>query len=207
MMCTEVAVTAPLLAAAPKADTHAPTATSDAPAASVCVMTVDFEVVILSFLAFGCTGFLALVDLVEEDKVPGVICRPVIEIVVPLTAVTLPLAREKLPPGKNRRGAPAADPLRKVLPGPPPAPNPPKPPPPGPPPTRVTLEPEAPIPGPVHVPVAGAALMVMLVAAMVVFDFLAGVPLTVMQAPAARAPRVSVTVLVNVVEVVHETVV
>jgi hypothetical protein len=59
----------------------------------------------------------------------------------------------------------------------------------------------------VHVPVAEAALMVMLLAAMVVLDFLAGVPVTEMQVPADRAPRVFVTVLENAVVAVHDTVV
>ena len=55
----------------------------------------------------------------------------------------------------------------------------------------------------VHEPVLGAADIMMLRAAMVVFDFLAGVPVTVTQSPAVMALTVWVTVLVNAVVAVQ----
>jgi hypothetical protein len=72
-MCTEVEVTAPLVAVDPKADTQAPTTTSEGTATRIWVIEVDFEVVILSLSDFGCTGFLDLVDLVDPwERMPGV---------------------------------------------------------------------------------------------------------------------------------------
>ncbi len=62
-------------------------------------------------------------------------------------------------------------------------------------------------PPPVHVPVELGVVRVMLRAAMVVFDFFDGVPVTVTQSPAARELTVSVTVFENWVVVVQFTVV
>jgi hypothetical protein len=57
----------------------------------------------------------------------------------------------------------------------------------------------------VQVPVADGLLIVMDRAAMVVLDFLAGVPVTVTQSPAATALMVSVAVALKVVVVVQLT--
>jgi hypothetical protein len=59
----------------------------------------------------------------------------------------------------------------------------------------------------VHEPVELAVLTVMVRAAMVVLDFLDGVPLTVTQSPAASVLTASVTVLEKVVVVLQFTVV
>ncbi|HEY1827858.1 MAG TPA: hypothetical protein VGF87_07545 [Acidimicrobiales bacterium] len=58
-----------------------------------------------------------------------------------------------------------------------------------------------------HDPEAGAGVMVMLRAAIVVLDFFEGVPVTVTQSPAVIALTVSLTVLENVVVPLQLTVV
>jgi hypothetical protein len=109
-MRTVVAVTAPLLAAGPKALTQSPTARSLAAAVWVVLTGVELEVVTLRVSVWGCVG-LVFFELLEEfdlfalGKLPGLRSKPETVSVVPWTAVTLPeaMARErsavrKLPP-------------------------------------------------------------------------------------------------------------
>jgi hypothetical protein len=203
---TVVAVTAPFVAAGPRAVTQSPTARSVAAADWVEDDVVDPDVVILRFSVFGATGLevfelLELLDLVR-GKVPGEMSTPDTETVEPLTPVTLPdaMAMELRP--ANRRAEPAGKlgrvPL--VLPVPPlrkppvPANAPPVDVPP-----LVVRE--------VQDPVDEGLRTVMLRAAIVVLDVFDGVPVTVTQSPAASELTDSDTVFENCVEVVQLTVV
>ena len=201
-----VAVTAPFVAAGPKAVTQSPTARS--PAAAVCVEdnVVDPDVVILRFSVFGATG-LAVFELLAplvlfRKKLPGLTATPDTETVEPLTPVTLPDAMAMAPrPPANRRAEPAGKlgrvPLKPLLrklkpPGPanaPPFDGPP----------LVVRE--------VHDPVDEGLRTVMPRAAIVVLDDFDGVPVTVTQFPTVSALTDSDTVFENCVEVVQLTVV
>ena len=118
VMRTVVAVTAPLVAAGPNAETHSPTAR--APEVTDCVVFtgVELDVVILRIwvLGFaGCFGLLgALLDFPGAAKVPGEIEIPDTVIVDPLTAVTLPDAMSKLA-SRWRKLFPGAPPPGKFL--------------------------------------------------------------------------------------------
>lgn len=201
-----VAVTAPFVAAGPRAVTQSPTARSVAAADWVEDNVVDPDVVILRFSVFGATGLevfelLELLDLVR-GKLPGEMSTPDTETVEPLTPVTLPdvMAMELRP--ANRRAEPAGKlgrvplvlpvpPLRKP-PGPANAPPVDVPP-------LVVRE--------VQDPVDEGLRTVMLRAAIVVLDVFDGVPVTVTQSPAASELTDSDTVFENCVEVVQLTVV
>jgi hypothetical protein len=203
---TVVAVTAPFVAAGPRAVTQSPTARSVAAADWVEDDVVDPDVVILRFSVFGATGLevfelLELLDLVR-GKLPGEMSTPDTETVEPLTPVTLPdvMAMELRP--ANRRAEPAGKlgrvplvlpvpPLRKP-PGPANAPPVDVPP-------LVVRE--------VQDPVDEGLRTVMLRAAIVVLDVFDGVPVTVTQSPAASELTDSDTVFENCVEVVQLTVV
>jgi hypothetical protein len=122
----------------------------------------------------------------------------------PFTAVTFPVALEKLAaPGKVRPLRPPAGKLGGVRVVPDPVPPNLKPPGPAP-----TAPPAPSPPNPVvHEPAVVAVLIVIVRAAMVVFDFLSGDPMTVRQSPTATAPIDSVAVSENVVVGVQFTVV
>jgi hypothetical protein len=66
-MRTVDAVTAPLLAIAPRAFTQAPTARADEVTACVSLSVVDLDAVILSFCVFGAGGFFDLDDFEELE--------------------------------------------------------------------------------------------------------------------------------------------
>jgi hypothetical protein len=188
----------------------------------VVVSVVDFVVVTFSFSAFGTFTFAALVDFEDFVDFLGAVKSelssiPDMEMVDPLTAVTFPVPMASLEPEKKRR-APAPPPNEpRAAPLPPAAPPPA--PPPKPPPEKPPAPPGAPVPAPVrnrpapapapvaHVPDADAGEMTMDLAAIVVLDFLAGVPVTVRQSPTATELTVSVTVLEKVVVAVQLTVV
>ena len=144
---------------------------------------------------------------------PGLRLIPDIVTVDPLTPVTLPEAKAMLASALRKLDDPPPPKLGRVPPSalPPPAPVPPvpplrKPPPPGnPPPAPAAAEPVR--PPTVHDPDASAGLTVMVRAAIVVLDFLDGVPFTVTQSPAASVLTAWVTVLENVVVVLQFTVV
>jgi hypothetical protein len=215
VMRTVVAVTAPFVAAGPKAVTQSPTARSVAAADWVEDSVVDPDVVILRFWVFGATGleFLELLELLElfeladfpPAKLPGLMSTPDTETVEPFTPVTLPDAMAMEVSAPNRRAEPAGKlgrvpdvppvlPLRKLN-----RPEPPN----APPPVDVP-----PVVGrAVHDPVDEGLNSVMLRAAMVVLDDFDGVPVTVTQSPAASELTDSDTVFENCVEVVQLTVV
>ncbi len=150
-------------------------------------------VVIFSFSVFTVGFFLAaLLDLVVEGVNVWLSRVPVIDIVDPEIAVTLPLANVKLPPGNRRPPVPEPVPLplgKLPLGGVPPSapvrPAPPKPPraPPANPPAPAPPNPAA------HVPDDVGWLIVMDRAATVVLDFFDGVPVTVRQSPTATRSR------------------
>jgi len=201
-----VAVTAPFVAAGPKAVTQSPTARSVAAADCVEDNVVDPDVVILRFSVFGATG-LAVFELLEllvllREKLPGLMSTPDTETVEPLTPVTLPDAMAMaLRPPANRRAEPAGKlgrvppvPLLRKLKPPGPANAPPVDVPP-----LVVRE--------VQDPVDVGLRTVMLRAAIVVLDDFDGVPVTVTQSPAASELTDSDTVFENCVEVVQLTVV
>jgi hypothetical protein len=209
-MWTVVAVTAPVDVAGPNALTQSPTATLVAAAGWVAETVVLAAVVILSFSVFGVAGFLVLEleDFAVLPKLPGEMSNPVTDRVDPLTAVTLPLAMAMSAPENPEprldlelnvgRVPPVVplSPLRRKK--PPPPPNPPGPAPP----------PVVPVPRPnvpVHDPLDEAVVTVMLRAAIVVFDDLEGVPVTVTQSPDVRELTACVTVWEKVVEDVHVT--
>ena len=208
---TVLAVTAPLLAEEPKALTQSPTATSVEDALCVELTVVELEVVIVSFWVFPAGGVLGLPVLFEfglpPAKFPSASVVPETDTVEPLTAVTLPFAKDI-----------DANCLRKLLePGPeppegklgrvplPPAPLPPpggvKPPPPppkpAPPPGAPPVRPAPPVA--VHEPFEAGVVTVILRAAMVVLDFFETVPVTETQSPAASALTASDAVLENCV--------
>jgi hypothetical protein len=209
-----VAVTDPLVAAGPKALTQSPTARSVDAAVWVALTVVEPDVVIVSVSVFGAAGFF----VVDEDFVvgrvndPGLMLIPDTVTVDPLTPVTLPEAMATLASSLRKLGAPpppklgrvppsAPAPLPPVRPAPPRKPPPPGNPPPGPP-AAVPVRPPK-----VHDPDELAAFTVIVRAAIVVLDFLDGVPFTVTQSPAASVLTVWVTVFENVVVVLQFTVV
>jgi hypothetical protein len=207
VMRTVDADTAPFEAAGPKALTQSPTARSVAAAACVEVTVVEPAVVTLRLCVLGVAGFLFL-SFLELDfelfaKLPGEMSTPETETVEPLTEVTLPDATAIDP---NRRAAPAGNEGRvPLVPPAPPGRN-------RKPPGRPANAPAAdvlPLPlrnEPAQDPVDGV-LTVMVRAARVVLDDFDGVPVAMMQSPAAREATVSVTVLENCVDDVQLTVV
>jgi hypothetical protein len=211
---TVLAVTAPVLAAGPKALTQSPTASAEEVVVWVSDKVVEEEVVILSFSVLTAGFFF---DFFEEDVGLKVWLNTVPDsaTVLPETETTFPDANVKLPPAKPRP-PPAAAPPRVPLPGklplggvplaPPDRPAPVRPAPPAPnlpanPPPAAPPKPEA------HVPDEVALLIVMDRAATVVLDFFDGVPVTVRQSPTATALSVCVAVSEKVVELVQLTVV
>ncbi len=203
-MRTVVAVTAPVDAAGPNALTQSPTARLVAAAGWVAETVVLLVVVILSFSVLGVAGFLVLeLEFAVLPKLPGEMSNPVTDKVDPLTAVTLPLAIAIVPAPANPWPDPDLNvgrvppvplsPLRRKKP-PPPPPNPP-------PPVALGPRPNA----PVHDPLDEAVETVMLRAAMVVFDDLEGVPVTVTQSPDVSELTAWVTVWEKVVDDVQLT--
>jgi hypothetical protein len=215
-MRTVSAVTEPLVAAGPKADTQSPTAR--APEVTDCVVFtgVELDVVTLRVSVLGFAGRVFLLfDLLGALTLPGEIEMPEMVSVDPLTAVTLPDAMSKLancfrklfpadpPPGNDR-----APPSGKFC-GPPPPPEPPRnwnPPAGGPPDPVAERKLPAPFVGP-QVPLLLGVDKVRLRAAIVVFDFFDADPVAVRQSPTATALTDSVTLLENVVVDVQLTVV
>jgi hypothetical protein len=166
---------------------------------------VEVATVILSFCVFGVLTFLVLLVGLENPlrSVPDT------ESEVPLTAVTSPLAIVTFAPANDPRPFEPLplDPLGGPLPPPgkPPDPL-------GGPLVPEGLPPNDPAPPapprpPVHLPDDDGWLIEIERAVTLVFDFLAGVPVTVTQSPTATAESVSVTVSENVVDDVHSTVV
>jgi hypothetical protein len=200
-MRTVVAVTAPVLLAVPKALTQSPTESAVAVVDWVSDNVVVDEVVTLSFCVLT-VGFLVDFDLLDDGRVSWLSTVPDSETVEPLTAVTLPVAMAKLAAPGNDRRVPEL-PLGGVKPEPELEPDRRKPPanPPGPAP--------APAPAPpkpdAHEPDDEGWLIVMDRAAMVVLDFLEGVPVTMRQSPVATALRVLVAVWLKVVDGVQVT--
>lgn len=211
-MRTVVAVTDPLLAAGPKAETQSPTAS--ALEATVCVVLtgVELDVVILSVSVFGVVGFLdLLLGLPRCVKVLGEIEVPDNVMVKPLTAVTLPEAMSRLANcWRTLPGGPPFGKLGRADPDPPaPVPvrnwNPPAGGPPDPVPKRNPFAPR-PLEVP-QAPVLSGIVKVMLRAEIVVFDFFDAEPVAVTQSPTAIAPTDSVMLFENVVVDVQFTVV
>jgi hypothetical protein len=98
-MRTVVAVTAPLVAAGPKALTQLPTATSVEAAVCVAFTVVELVVVILSVSVFGlAAAFLLFAEdlVVPRGNWPGLTLTPDTVTVEPLTSVTLPDAMARL---------------------------------------------------------------------------------------------------------------
>jgi hypothetical protein len=203
-ICTVSAVTDPLLAAGPNADTQSPTATSLEATDCRALTVVELVVVSLSVCVFGAVGCL-LFELLEYlgAKLPGDTLIPDTVRVEPLTAVTLPEAMEKSPSrlrmllGRDF-GAPPGAPLppgkfplrtRKLPPAAPP----------GPPLTRVAP--------PVQEPVELAVVTLTERTAIVVFELFDGVPVAVTQEPTVTELTASLTVLENCVVEVQFTVV
>jgi hypothetical protein len=190
-MRTVVAVTEPFAADFPNALTQSPTARADAVVACVSVNVVDDDKVTFRFSALGVVGFVVVLDLVVVGRANEPSKIPDIDTVDPLMAVTFPLPIEKLRPPNP--ALPLKAPLPLELPLAPPPSKPPGRPPPGKPPLRPAkppapnpLRPAVPAPAPVvQVPEEEAVLMTMVFAAIVVFDDLEGVPVTVMQSPTA----------------------
>jgi hypothetical protein len=216
-MRTVVAVTAPVLAAGPKALTQSPTARSLEAADWVALTVVDFDEVIVSLTFLGAAGFLVLLlfELVERrsERLPNENLVPEMVIVELCTAVTLPDATEseasclrKLLEPEPPRGKLGRLPL--VPPSKPPPGNPR--PPPGNPPALAgpdaPLAPDA-VPERVHEPLDVGEETVMDRAAMVVFDFFEAEPFAKTQSPTANELTVSDTVLENEVVDVQLTVV
>lgn len=218
VMRTVLAVTDPLVAAGPNADTQSPTARAADVTDWVVFTGVEFDVVIFRDSVFGfagCFGLLPdlLLDPASGRKLPGEIEMPEMVRVDPLTAVTLPDAISRLanclgklfpadPLPGNFRG-PAPGKLR----GPPP--DPPwtrKPPAGGPPEPEPERKLSAPLAGPQVPPLLGADT-VMLRAAIVVFDVFDADPVAVMQSPTVTALTASVTFFEKVVVGVQLTVV
>jgi hypothetical protein len=214
VMLTVDAVTAPVLEPCPNALTQSPTARAAAVADWVVLTLVDLVVVTFNFCVLGGVGFL--VDFFEDlevlfEPVRGAAnplkMAPVTDTLLPLTAVTFPDAIARLAaPVKVRPPPPwAAPPVRKL-----PPPGPPAPPPgrnvPWPPPAPPVLPPNPP-PSAVQLPELGAGRTVIELAAMVVFDFLDFVPVTVTHSPAVMVLTVSVTTFEKVVVAVQLTVV
>jgi hypothetical protein len=192
-MCTVDAVTAPVVLAGPMALTQSPTARTDAAVVWVSDKVVDDAVVILSFSVLT-AGLLVDFDFDFDVLVDGrkLTTDPESEMVELLTAATLPEAMVKLarpendrlaPDGKLPVGGVEPDAERRKPPPNPPAPAP---------------APPAPKPD-VHDPDDDGLVIVIERAAIVVLDFLDGVPVTVRQSPAATALKVSVSVSENVV--------
>jgi hypothetical protein len=214
VMRTVAAVTDPLLAAGPNAVTQSPTARSVAAADCVELTGVELVVVIFRVSVLGNVGFLeffVLFEFFELElvglKLPPEMSMPDTVSVDPVTPVTLPEAMASEanrlakfePPGKDGR-LPLLPPLRWNP--PPPAPGPPrkrKPP--------ADAPPFAEVRPAVHEPVELGVVIVMLRAAMVVFDDFDAVPVAVTQSPAAMELTDSVTVFENAVDAVQLTVV
>jgi hypothetical protein len=211
---TVVAVTDPLVAAGPNALTQLPTARSVDAAVWVALTVVELDVVILrvSVFVLGAVGFLFFEEdfAVPRPNDPGLMLIPDTVMVEPLTPVTLPEPMARLARALRKLEDPPPPKLGRVPPSAPPPPAPPprrKPPPPANPPAPPAAAPVPVRPPSVHDPEELAVLTVMVRAAMVVFDFFDGVPLTVTQSPLASALTASVTVLENVVVVLQFTVV
>lgn len=214
VMRTALAVTEPLVAAGPNADTQSPTARAPEVTACEVLTGVELEVVTLSVSVLGFAGrFVWLLDLPRAAKLPGEIEIPEIVSVDPLTPVTFPDAMSKLASCLRKLfpAAPPAGKFREPLPGnfcgPPPEPprdwKPPAGGPPDPVPTRKLR-----VPGVApQAPLLFGMVRVMLRAAMVVFDLLDADPVAVTQSPTATALTASVTLLENVVVDVQLTVV
>ncbi len=206
-----VAVTEPLVAAGPNADTQSPTARSPEVADRVVFTGVELDVVTLSVSVLGFAGRLELP--LDAEKVPGEIAMPETVSVDPSTAVTLPDAMSRLP-SRLPKLLPAAPPPGKVrgppsgkFCGPPPDPlrnwNPPAGGPPEPVPARKVPAP----PVAAQVPALFGIDNVMLRAAMVVLDFFDAEPVAVTQSPTVTELTDSVRLLENVVVDVQLTVV
>jgi hypothetical protein len=211
---TVVAVTAPLLAAGPKALTQSPTARAFEVTVCVALTGVELDVVILRVSVLGSVGFLLfelfelfvvfdVFDVVPRPKLPAEMSTPDTVTVEPFTPVTLPDAMAMLARALRKLAEPeplnvGRVPPEPVRPGKPPPPVPLRKlkPPPAVPPAPLVVVRE---PTPVHDPLALAFVTVMLRATMVVFELFDCVPVAVMQSPAAREPTVSVTVLENAV--------
>jgi hypothetical protein len=209
---TVVAVTAPFVAAGPKALTQSPTARSVDAAVWVEPTVVELDVVIfsVSVLVFGTVGFFVLfeVDLLEgRANCPALMVIPDTVRVEPLTPVTLPDAIARLANSLRKLDDPLPLKLGRVPPSGaappgPPLPNRKAPPAPAPAPPDALR-----VPTPVHEPDEVAVLTVIERAAMVVLELLDCVPLTVTQSPLASALTDSVTDLENEVDGVQFTVV
>jgi hypothetical protein len=194
VILTVEAVTAPVDPVFPIAVTQSPVASVEDVVDCVSDNVVILAMVTLSFTALVLGAFLDLDLLVG---LPPFTKMPDIDTDEPLTAVTLPLAIARLPPGND---PPPARPLPPLKPlggepplgidpplGGPPLPN--DPPPPGnPPPPKPPRLPAA------HVPDDEGWLIVMERAVILVLDFLAGVPVTVRQSPTTTADAVSLSV-------------
>jgi hypothetical protein len=209
VMCTESAVTDPLLAAGPIATTQSPTARSFELADCVVMTVVLLDVVSFRFCVFGGVNFFEFFEPLELlcGKFPGDSVMPDTDSVAPLTAVTFPEATVKLP--SRLRMAPPGFfggpplPLRPAKPWPEPVRNW-KLPPPG----TGTGPPLDWKPRPsVHDPVELAGVTLMFCTAMVVLDVFDGVPVAFTQLPTVMEATVSETVLENWVVEVQPTVV
>jgi hypothetical protein len=93
---TVVAVTAPLVAAEPKALTQSPTARSVEAAVWVALTVVVLDVVTVSFSVLGVAGLLVLLELFDPllEKLPSARVLPETLSVDPLTALTLPVTMD-----------------------------------------------------------------------------------------------------------------
>jgi len=194
-----VAVIAPVWSADPRAVTHLPVARLE-----LLVLEVwEYVVLALVVTSMDVAGGAVVVVVEElEGRAPAPL-RSTPSMVKPSvdTWVTLPVAKAKLrnvpvPPGTEPRLG-NVPPGVVPLPRKPPPPPPPKPPPPKPPAAIV-----------VQLPLAGAGVIVTLVAVTgpLAAPLEAGVPVTVTQSPTATAAAVAVTVWENAVAEVQLTV-
>jgi hypothetical protein len=210
VMRTVEAVTEPLVAAGPKAETQSPTARSPDVTDWVVLTGVELDVVTFTVSVLGFVGFLFLLLDVRDLKLPPEIEMPETVSVVPLTAVTLPEAMLRL--ANCLAKFPPEPPLKKLgrvplpLPVPPGPPRTRKPPAGGPPEPVPARKLPAP-PAPTQAPLLDGVVTVIARAAMVVLDFFDADPVAVTQSPTVTELTVSVTLLENVVVVVQFTVV
>src|ERR1700722_7708523 len=216
-MSTLAAVTDPFELFAPVARTQSPTARSDAAADCVSGYVVDPFTVTLTVVALGRFWAVAFfVGFFPDGRLKLADENPEIVRLVPVTAVTLPVAKlpapANPPPGGRLPdapfGGPPSPPGKRRPPLPPALPPPPLPLAPPRPVWPVPLllpAPRPPKPAPlVQVPDDGAGTMATDLAVIVVD--LAVVPVTVTQSPTATDDAAVVAFCVNVVDDVHVTV-
>ena len=112
VMRTVVAVIEPFVAEGPNADTQSPTARAVEDTVCVVLTGVELDVVTLSVWVLGFVGFLDVLVLLREVKLPPENDTPDTVSVDPLTPVTLPDAMSRLANALAK--LPALPPLGKL---------------------------------------------------------------------------------------------